>query len=86
MACADFASQDMRDYMKKEMKRRDMYGEGKVRIGQSGCLGRCLSGPVMVVYPQGVWYSYVDKHDIDEIIESHLVNDVVVQRLVIDSS
>lgn len=86
MACEDFGSQAMRDYLKKEMKRRNLYGEGKVRIGQSGCLGRCLSGPVMVVYPQGVWYSYVDKQDIDEIIESHLVNDKVVKRLCIDSA
>ncbi len=84
MACADFASQDMRDYMKAQMKKRDLYGEGKVRISQAGCLGRCLSGPVMVVYPQGVWYSYVDKDDIDEIIESHLMNNKIVTRLLID--
>lgn len=84
MACADFNSQDMRDYMKKEMKRLNLYGEGKVRIGQAGCLGRCLSGPVMVVYPQAIWYTYVDSSDIDEIIESHLVNDQIVTRLRID--
>ena len=86
MACAGFDSQNMRDYMKSEMKRLNQYGEGKVRIGQSGCLGRCLSGPVIVVYPQGIWYSYIDKHDIDEIIESHLVNDQIVERLLIDQS
>ncbi|MEE9447172.1 MAG: (2Fe-2S) ferredoxin domain-containing protein [Arenicellales bacterium] len=84
MACSDFDSQNMRDYLKQEMKRRDLYGEGKVRIGQAGCLGRCLSGPVMVVYPQGVWYTFVDQDDIDEIIESHFVNDQVVERLLID--
>ena len=66
------------------MKRRGLYGEGKVRIGQAGCLGRCLSGPVMVVYPQGIWYTFVDQDDIDEIIESHFVNDQVVERLLID--
>ena len=86
MACADFGSQNMRDYMKQEIKDRGQYGEGKVRIGQAGCLGRCLSGPVMVVYPQGIWYSYVDKQDVDEIIESHLINDKIVQRLVIDAA
>jgi (2Fe-2S) ferredoxin len=37
---------------------------------------------VAVVYPEGVWYSYVDKADIDEIVESHLKNGQVVQRLV----
>jgi (2Fe-2S) ferredoxin len=36
---------------------------------------------VMVVYPDGVWYTYVDREDIDEIIEEHLVNGRVVERL-----
>jgi (2Fe-2S) ferredoxin len=37
---------------------------------------------VVVVYPEGVWYSYVDHADIDEIVESHLKNGQVVERLV----
>lgn len=84
-ACDDFDAQSMRDYMKEEVKKRNLYGEGRIRIGQAGCLGRCLSGPVMVVYPQGVWYTYVDRDDVDEIIESHLVNDQLVERLMIDA-
>jgi (2Fe-2S) ferredoxin len=82
-ACADHDTQSVRDYMKKEMADRGLHGEGRVRIGQSGCLGRCLSGPVMVVYPQGVWYTFIDLEDVDEIIESHLINDKVVERLLI---
>ena len=39
------------------------------------------AGPVAVVYPEGVWYSYVDTQDIDEIIDSHLKNGQVVERL-----
>jgi (2Fe-2S) ferredoxin len=38
----------------------------------------------MVVYPQGTWYTFIDREDIDEIIESHLVNDQIVERLLID--
>ena len=83
-ACDDYDTRSVRDYMKAEMKKRDMHGEGQVRIGQAGCLGRCLSGPVMVVYPEGTWYTFVDQEDIDEIIESHLVNNQVVSRLLID--
>ena len=83
-ACDDYDTRSVRDYMKDEMKKRDMHGEGQVRIGQAGCLGRCLSGPVIVVYPQGVWYTFVDREDIDEIIESHLLNDQIVTRLLID--
>ncbi len=84
-ACDDYDTRSVRDYMKEEMEKRDMHGEGQVRIGQAGCLGRCLSGPVMVIYPQGTWYTFVDQEDIDEIIESHLVNDQPVTRLLIDA-
>ena len=84
-ACGDYDTQSVRDYMKAELVKRDLHGEGQVRIGQAGCLGRCLSGPVMVVYPQATWYTFVDREDIDEIIESHLLNDEIVSRLLIDS-
>jgi len=83
-ACDDFDTRATRAYMKRELSRRNMHGEGQVRIGEAGCLGRCLSGPVMVVYPQGTWYTFVDREDVDEIIESHLINDRVVERLLID--
>ncbi len=85
-ACGDFNTQSTRDYMKQELTKRDKHGEGQVRIGQAGCLGRCPSGPVMVIYPQGTWYSFVDQQDIDEIIESHLMNDQIVERLLVDAA
>jgi (2Fe-2S) ferredoxin len=56
-------------------------GSGDVRVNKAGCLDRCSAGPVAVVYPEGVWYTYVDKADIDEIVESHLKNGQVVERL-----
>jgi len=83
LACGDHDTQSVRDYMKKEMSRREMHGKDQVRIGQAGCLGRCLSGPIMVVYPQETWYTFVDREDIDEIIESHLINDQIVERLLV---
>jgi (2Fe-2S) ferredoxin len=52
-----------------------------VRVNKAGCLDRCAAGPVAVVYPEAVWYTYVDGHDIDEIVESHLKNGKVVERL-----
>jgi len=52
-----------------------------VRINTAGCLNRCSEGPVMVVYPEGVWYTYVDQEDIDEIIDEHLTGGRVVERL-----
>jgi (2Fe-2S) ferredoxin len=64
------------------VKQLGLAGPGEVRVNKAGCLDRCAGGPVAVVYPEGVWYSYVDTSDIDEIVESHLKNGQVVQRLV----
>ena len=71
----------MRDYAKSRIKELGLAGKGRVRINQAGCLDRCEEGPVIVVYPEEVWYTYVDQEDIDEIIEKHLVNGVIVERL-----
>mgnify|MGYP001817096009 FL=1 len=56
-------------------------GPGKVRVNKAGCLDRCEEGPVCVVYPEGVWYTYIDEEDIDEIIDSHIKNGKPVERL-----
>ncbi len=71
------------DYMKKSVKKQGLAGTGKVRINRAGCLDRCGEGPVMVIYPQAVWYTFVDNEDIDEIIESHLQHGKIVERLVV---
>ena len=57
-----------------------------MRVNKAGCLDRCAGGPVAVVYPEAVWYTFVDKADIDEIVDSHLKNGVVVERLVLPSN
>ena len=46
-------------------------------------MDRCAGGPVAVVYPDEIWYTYLDLHDIDEIVESHLKQGQVVQRLLL---
>ena len=71
----------MRAYAKDRIKALKLAGKGKVRINQAGCLDRCDEGPVLVVYPEEVWYTYVDRHDIDEIIEEHLRHGKIVERL-----
>ena len=71
----------MRGYAKEKIKALNLNGKGKIRVNSAGCMDRCEEGPVMVVYPEGVWYTYVDKHDIDEIIEEHLLHGRVVTRL-----
>ena len=52
-----------------------------MRVNSAGCLDRCEAGPVCVIYPEGIWYTYVDESDVDEIIESHLLGGKPVARL-----
>ncbi|MBK9087026.1 MAG: NAD(P)H-dependent oxidoreductase subunit E [Sterolibacteriaceae bacterium] len=79
--CNDHGASDVRGYAKDRVKALKLAGEGKVRINQAGCLDRCDQGPVLVVYPEAVWYTYVDESDIDEIIDEHLAHGRVVERL-----
>jgi (2Fe-2S) ferredoxin len=79
--CQRFNARGLRDYAKLRSKDLGITGPGGVRINTAGCLDRCEEGPVMVVYPEGVWYSYVDQEDVDEIIEEHLLHGRVVERL-----
>ena len=79
--CANHHAQAMRDYAKERIKTLKLAGQGGIRINTAGCLDRCESGPVIVVYPQGVWYTYVGREDIDAIIEQHLLHDRIVERL-----
>ncbi len=79
--CADRNAQALQEYAKKRLKTLDMNGPGKIRINKAGCLDRCDEGPVLVVYPEGVWYTYIDEEDIDEIVDSHLIAGKPVERL-----
>ena len=79
--CAARGAGDMRGYAKDRIKTLGLSGKDKVRINAAGCLDRCAEGPVLVVYPEAVWYTYIDKDDIDEIIDAHLVGGKVVERL-----
>ena len=84
--CADHDAQAAFDHCKARVKKEGLAGVGKVRVNKAGCLDRCAGGPIAVVYPEAVWYSYVDKADIDEIVESHLKHGKVVERLVLPES
>lgn len=76
--CAQKGARPLREYAKAQVKQKGLTG---VRVNTAGCLDRCAEGPVLVVYPEGVWYSYVDEEDVDEIIEEHLRNGRIVERL-----
>jgi (2Fe-2S) ferredoxin len=79
--CSGSGSQALREYAKDRIRQLKLNGPGKIRINQSGCLDRCEHGPVIVIYPEAVWYTYVDRDDIDEIIHEHLQHGRIVERL-----
>jgi (2Fe-2S) ferredoxin len=79
--CADHDAERLQAYAKDRVKQLGLSGPGKVRVNKAGCLDRCELGPVVVVYPEAIWYTYVDEKDVDEIIESHLIGGEPVARL-----
>jgi (2Fe-2S) ferredoxin len=79
--CFNKGAQQAQEHAKKRVKELGLNGHGKIRINKAGCLDRCEEGPVMVVYPEGTWYTYIDTQDIDEIIDEHLVKGKIVERL-----
>jgi (2Fe-2S) ferredoxin len=83
VCCAQFKAQEAFDHCKSLVKAAGLSGPGNVRVNKAGCLDRCAAGPVAVIYPEAVWYSYVDSSDIDEIVESHLKHGKVVERLLV---
>ena len=79
--CNARGASEMQTYAKDRIGELKMEGPGKVRIDRAGCLDRCDHGPVIVVYPEAVWYTYIDKEDVEEIIQEHLIHGRVVERL-----
>lgn len=81
--CANTGGKIFFDYLKNQLKVLDLHGPGKIRVSQSGCLGRCDLGPCIVIYPEGRWYTYESFNDINEIIQEDLCRGQLVERLVI---
>ncbi len=80
-SCEDHGSLRMRAYAAQRIKELGLAGVGGMRMNTAGCLDRCSLGPVMVVYPDGVWYTWSTQADIDEIIAEHLQHHRIVERL-----
>ena len=82
-SCAQHQAQAGFDRCKQLVRQAEFSGPGQVRVNKAGCLDRCAAGPVAVVYPEGVWYTFVDASDIDDIVNEHLLGDNVVERLLV---
>ncbi len=81
--CQDWNSEGMLKHFRMRLKGLQLHGAGKVRVNKSGCMDRCAEGPVMVIYPDNVWYRYESESDIDEIVDEHILANRTVERLLI---
>lgn len=79
--CNAFDASGIHAYAKERIAQLGLNGKGQIRINQAGCLGRCSKGPVIAVYPEGVWYTYANRDDLEEIIQEHFVNGRIADRL-----
>ena len=77
--CAMEGAMDIANTIKNELKRHRI--DNEIEVIRTGCLGLCDLGPIVIIYPEGTFYSKVDVKDISEIVEEHLVNGRVVKRL-----
>ncbi|MBL4692368.1 MAG: (2Fe-2S) ferredoxin domain-containing protein [Magnetovibrio sp.] len=80
-SCGDKGSAKLRNYLKVRAKE---LGLGKVRVNTSGCLDRCELGPVIVIYPEGVWYGVKTIEDMEEVLQQHILKGKRVERLLLE--
>ena len=82
-SCAAKGSEAIREEFKKQIYERGL--KGRMRANAAGCLDQCENGCTVVVYPEQVWYGHVKPEDVTEIIEEHLINGRLVERLLMDN-
>ena len=78
--CTSSGSQQIIQTLKQELKKNRLQNE--VAVVKTGCHGLCAEGPVMIVYPEAVFYSKVRPEDVEEIVSEHLLKGRIVERLV----
>ena len=79
--CGNISNEEDFNFARAYLRSLDTNNQNKIGISKTGCLGRYANAPICVVYPEGVWYNYVDQEDIQDIIRCHLLNNEVVERL-----
>lgn len=78
-SCGSVHGNQLVDAFKEQLKEKGLLQE--IRAQKSGCLDCCAQGPTMVVYPEGVFYGNVQLADVAEIVQKHLVEEEIVERL-----
>ena len=78
--CTSSGSDLIIEQFEKQLADHDL--ENEIKVIRTGCFGLCEAGPVVIVYPEGTFYSHVKPADVKEIVEEHLLKGRVVRRLV----
>jgi (2Fe-2S) ferredoxin len=81
--CATADAVAMWQYAKERCSAEGLSANSNVRISTAGCLGQCAQGPCVVVYPEGRWYTYHSRDDVDKLIEQELMDDEPVAELLL---
>ena len=79
--CNEKGAESLKKYAKQKINSLKLESKLKIRVNLAGCMNRCAEGPILVIYPEGTWYTFIDESDIDEIIQSHIINGKKVERL-----
>lgn len=79
-SCGEATGMSLVDAFKKELAAQGVRGS-EVRAQKAGCIDICNFGPALVVYPEGVFYGAVSLDDVTEIVSSHIIGNVPVERL-----
>lgn len=82
--CTSSGSKQIQQEFEKQLKANGL--EDEIKLVQTGCFGLCALGPVVVVYPEGAFYSRVKPEDVEEIVTEHLLKGRIVQRLIYDEA
>lgn len=78
-SCEEAHGLELVDAFRKKLIEKNL--PMRIRVQKSGCLDICDFGPTLVIYPEGIFYVGVSVDDVDEIVEEHLINDRIVERL-----
>ncbi|MEN2494459.1 MAG: Ferredoxin, 2Fe-2S [Hyphomicrobiaceae bacterium hypho_1] len=79
-SCGHSGAHELFEYLAARLEK---LGNVEICHTATGCLGFCSAGPLMVVYPEGIWYTPRSRDDIDEIMKSHFVENKPVERMII---
>ena len=82
--CTSSHSAEIIEKLEQELKAKGL--ENEVKVIKTGCFGLCALGPVMIVYPEGCFYSEVKVEDVPEIVEEHLLKGRMVKRLLYEET